>query len=144
MSSAQVYEIVVEYADNHCSTIPSTSSSVSPRTSGATSPTSSTSSSSTGSARRVRRLSKTKKSATFRRSTARKLFNVGKKYAKRFATSTSSAASKLRLVKLKIDKKYQQRLAESKARVERFQREREELLAGNSQVAILTLALQKV
>lgn len=70
--------------------------------------------------------------ASLRRS-SRKLVTVGKKYAKRL----TSSSSKLRLVKYKIDKQHQQKLAESKARVERLHREREALQEGRSQTAIL-------
>ncbi|KAF1766646.1 hypothetical protein GCK72_006604 [Caenorhabditis remanei] len=136
--SAEMFDIVVEYTEKvssrHCSPTPSTSSS---------SPASSSSASSSGSASpsnvvrqstRVRRLSKTKKSLmTSLRRSSRKILTVGKKYAKKF----TSSSSKHRLVKYKIDKQYQQQLAESKARVERLKREREDLLAGNSQTAIL-------
>ncbi|ULU07596.1 hypothetical protein L3Y34_018952 [Caenorhabditis briggsae] len=67
------------------------------------------------------------------RRSSRKIFNVGKKYAKRF----TSSSAKMRLVKLKIDKQHQQQIAESKARLEKYTRAREELHAGKSQTAIM-------
>ncbi|CAL2032163.1 unnamed protein product [Caenorhabditis brenneri] len=138
MSSTELFEIVVEYAEKsssrHCSPSPSTSSSSASSTassSGSSTPNSQTSNKNT----RVRRFSKTKKSVmTSLRRSSRKFVTVGRKYAKRLS---SSSAAKLRLVKHKIDKQYQQKLAETKARIERLKREREELHAGNSQIAIL-------
>ncbi|EGT41346.1 hypothetical protein CAEBREN_17578 [Caenorhabditis brenneri] len=114
MSSTELFEIVVEYAEKsssrHCSPSPSTSSSSASSTassSGSSTPNSQTSNKNT----RVRRFSKTKKSVmtSLRRS------------SRKFVT----------------DKQYQQKLAETKARIERLKREREELHAGNSQIAIL-------
>uniref|UniRef100_A0A1I7UUP6 BZIP domain-containing protein n=1 Tax=Caenorhabditis tropicalis TaxID=1561998 RepID=A0A1I7UUP6_9PELO len=136
MSSTELFEIVVEYSEKptsrHCSPNPSTSSSsASPASSSGSSTPSSTSSKNS----RARRLTKAKKAvvASLRRS-SRKIMTVGKKYGKRLS---SSSAAKLRLVKYKIDKQQQQKIAESKARVERLKRETEDLLAGTSQVAIL-------
>uniref|UniRef100_A0A8R1E660 Uncharacterized protein n=1 Tax=Caenorhabditis japonica TaxID=281687 RepID=A0A8R1E660_CAEJA len=142
MSSAQVYEIVVEYTEQPCSRSPSTSSSVSSSapSSGAGSPTTSFdagTSSSNSTHRRVRRLSKTKKSSAWQslRRSSRKFISAAKaKFSKRIS---SSSTSKLRLVKYKIDKEHQEKLAASRERVKRLQREREELLAGNSQLAIM-------
>ncbi|UMM19510.1 hypothetical protein L5515_015077 [Caenorhabditis briggsae] len=134
--SAEMFDIVVEYTEKapsrHCSPTPSTSSSYassSASSSGATTPTNSS-----GHNPRVRRFSKSRKSvmSSLRRS-SRKIFNVGKKYAKRF----TSSSAKMRLVKLKIDKQHQQQIAESKARLEKYTRAREELHAGKSQTAIM-------
>ncbi|CAI2328365.1 unnamed protein product [Caenorhabditis sp. 36 PRJEB53466] len=125
MSTTQFVQIVVEYSEETaCSPSPSTSNS----SSGSSTPKSSAS---------APKPSKTSRKSSMWRQSSRKSLTAGRaKYAKKY-TSASSSSSKMRLVKYKIDKQHQERLAASKARVERLQREREELLAGNSQLAIM-------